>query len=164
MKVIQNMDTEEVTVTYTSTHWNHQKQLAHLPVPTSIKLNIASKLQQGVTIQCVLDWIRDGEGDKLGRQHLVTSQEIRNIRRRLNIGAIERHKFDPASILSWIHDLRQQEYNPVLLFKNQGEQAESTEHINKDDFLLGTCIKLSYHIHNNFRMIQFMKIVAFQYL
>ena len=44
MKVIQNMDTEEVTVTYISTHWNHQKQLAHLPVPTSVKLKIASKL------------------------------------------------------------------------------------------------------------------------
>ena len=25
MKVIQNVDTEEVTLTYISTHWNHQK-------------------------------------------------------------------------------------------------------------------------------------------
>lgn len=140
MKVIQDMDTEEVSVTYISTHWNHQKQLAHLPVPTSIKLKIASKLQQGVTIHCVLDWIQDREGDKLGRQHLITSQEVRNIRRRLNIGVIERHTCDPASILSWVHDLKQQDYNPVLLFKNQGEQSESTEHISKDDFLLGKYI------------------------
>ena len=57
MKVKQDMDTEKLTVTYTSTHWNHQKQLAHLPVPTSIKLNIASRLQQGATIQIVLDWV-----------------------------------------------------------------------------------------------------------
>lgn len=131
------MDTEEVTVTYISTHWNHQKQLAHLPVPTSVKLKIASKLQQGVTVQSVLDWIRDGEGDKLGPQHLISSQEVRNIRRRLNIGAIEKHECDPASILSWVHELRKQEYNPVLLFKNQGEQAENMKHLNKDDFLLG---------------------------
>ena len=134
MKVKQDMDTEKVTVTYTSTHWNHQKQLAHLPVPTSIKLNIASRLQQGATIQIVLDWVRDEEGEKLGRQHLINSQEVRNIRRRLNLGAIERHKCDPASILSWVQDLRQQEYDPVLLFKNQGEDAE---HFCKDDFLLG---------------------------
>ena len=76
MKVIQNMDTEEVTVTYISTHWNHQKQLAHLPILTSVKLKIASKLQQGVTIQSVFDWIRDGEGDKLGHQYLMSSQEV----------------------------------------------------------------------------------------
>ena len=47
MKVIQNMDTEEVTVTYISTHWNHQKQLAHLPILTSVKLKIASKVVAG---------------------------------------------------------------------------------------------------------------------
>ena len=45
MEVIQNMGTDEVVVTYISTHWNHQKQLAYLPVPTSVKLKIASKLQ-----------------------------------------------------------------------------------------------------------------------
>ena len=82
----------------------------------------------------MLDWIRDGEGDKLGRQYQMSSQEVRNIRRRLNVGAIEQHECDPASILSWVHELRKQEYNPVLLFKNQGEQAKN---MNKDDFLLG---------------------------
>ena len=41
-----------------------------------MKLKIASKLQKGVTIQSVFDWIQDGEGDKLGRQHLMSSQEV----------------------------------------------------------------------------------------
>ena len=84
------MDTEKVTVTYTytSTHWNHQKQLAHLPVPTSIKLNTASRLQQGATIQSVLDCIRDEEGEKLGCQHPINSQEVRNIRRRLTLAQL----------------------------------------------------------------------------
>ena len=85
----------------------------------------------------MLDWIQDGEGNKLGRQHLMSSQEVRNIRRRLNISAIEKHECDRASILSWVHELRKQEYNPVLLFKNQGEQAENMKHLNKDDFMLG---------------------------
>ena len=85
----------------------------------------------------MLDWIQDREGDKLGRQHLMCSQEVCNICRRLNIGAIEKHQCDPASILSWVHELRKQEYNPVLLFKNQGEQAENMKHLNKDDILLG---------------------------
>ena len=39
--------------------------------------------------------------------------------------------------LVYSQDLRQQEYDPVLLFKNQGED---TEHLSKEDFLLGTYI------------------------
>ena len=66
MKVKQDIGTGKVIVTYISTHWNHKKQLAYLPVPISIKLNIASRLQQGATIQSVLDWIRDQECEKLG--------------------------------------------------------------------------------------------------
>ena len=41
-----------------------------------MKLKIASELQQGVTIHSMLDWIQDREGDKLGHQHLMCSQEV----------------------------------------------------------------------------------------
>ena len=121
MKVKQNIETGKVIVTYISTHWNHKKQLARLPVPTSLKLNIASRLQQGATIQSILDWIRDQECEKLGRQHLMNSQDIRNISKRLNLGAIHRHKCDPASILCWVQNLRKQEYDPILFSKTKGK-------------------------------------------
>ena len=35
----------------------------------------------------------------------MISQKIRNINKRLDLGAIQRHKGDPASILSWVQDL-----------------------------------------------------------
>ena len=42
----------------------------------------------------MLDWIWDRVGDKLGRQHLMSLQEVHNIRSRsrLYIGAIEKHE------------------------------------------------------------------------
>lgn len=134
MKVAENLANGVVTVIYTATHWNHPKQLAHLPIPDTVKLQIAAKLQQGVSVQAVLDWIRESEGEKLGRQHLVNQQEVHNIRRKLNLKAVEKHKCDPTSVLSWVTELEGQEYNPVLFYKVQGEEKDN---LCKDDFLLG---------------------------
>ena len=66
MKVAENLANGVVTVIYTATHWNHPKQLAHLPIPDTVKLQIAVKLQQDVSVQAVLDWIQENEGEKLG--------------------------------------------------------------------------------------------------
>ena len=134
MKVTENLANGVVTVIYTATHWNHPKQLAHLPIPNTVKLQIAAKLQQGVSVQGVLDWIRESEGEKLGSQHLVNQQEVHNIRRKLNLKAIEKHICDPTSVLSWDTELEGQEYNPVLFYKVQGEEKDN---LSKDYFLLG---------------------------
>ena len=40
-------------------------------------------LESGCNYPKCLDWVQDEEGEKLGRQHLINSQEIRNIHRRL---------------------------------------------------------------------------------
>ena len=134
MKVQQNINTNELTVAYVSTHWNHGKELAHLPIPRSVRLKIASQLQQGVPIQGILDRIRDDESDQLGREHLINQQEVRNIRRRLNLYAVEKHKCDATSLSHWVTELKQQEYNPILYYKSQGEEANK---LSIDDFLLG---------------------------
>ena len=55
MKVQQDIDTSKVVATYVSAHWNHTKQLRHLPIPHSVRLGIASQLQQGVPILKILD-------------------------------------------------------------------------------------------------------------
>ena len=138
MKVQQNIHTNKVVVTYVSKHWNHKMQLAHLPIPQSARLSIASHLQQGVPILTILDKIRDGESAQLGREHLINPQEIHNIRRQLNLYAVEKHRLDTASILHWVTELKQQDYDPVLCYKSQGEESDN---LRSDDFLLGGCIK-----------------------
>ena len=91
-------------------------------------------MQQGVSVQGVLDWIRESEGEKLDRQHLVNQQEVHNIRRKLNLKAIEKHICDPTSVLSWDTELEGQEYNPVMFYKVQGEEKDN---LSKDYVLLG---------------------------
>ena len=39
-----------IKVTHCSTHFNHTIQLAHINLPEAVRLNVASKLQQGVKI------------------------------------------------------------------------------------------------------------------
>jgi len=79
MKVQQNINTKEVTVAYVSMHRNHGKELAHLPIPCSVRLKIASLLHQGVPIQGILDRIWDNESDQWGCEHLINQWEVRNI-------------------------------------------------------------------------------------
>ena len=113
--------------------------MAHLPIPQSARLSIASHLQQGVPMLTILDKICDGESAQLGREHLINPQEIHNIRRQLNLYAVEKHRLDTASILHWVTELKQQDYDPVLCYKTQGEESDN---LRSDDFLLGGCIKL----------------------
>ena len=64
----QNLVNGIVTVIYTANHWNHPKQLAHLPIPDTVKQQIAAKLQHSVSVQGMLVWISAGQ--QLGRQHV----------------------------------------------------------------------------------------------
>ena len=72
------MGRKEVRVRYCLDHYNHDLQLAFFRIPEQTRMEIARKLQLGVTIEHVLDDIREtcetGNGE-----HLVTKQDIRNI-------------------------------------------------------------------------------------
>ena len=116
-----NEETGGVTVSYCSTH-NHSKTLAHVQIPPRVRIDIAAKLQQGVGMQRVLDDIRDNVSYDLGREHLVTRQDLHNIKAQYNIDGMIRHKNDLISVLSWVTEMNTLEHNPVLFFKPQGEE------------------------------------------
>jgi len=90
MKVVENVHDKGVMVTYVNTHWNHQINLAHLPIPQPVVSSIGSQLQQGVPVLTILDKIRGGDIESLGREHLINPQQIHNIRRHLYLSAIEK--------------------------------------------------------------------------
>lgn len=92
---------------------------------------VARKLKEGVTIDKVLDDIRDQVGTSIKRQHLINRQDVNNIKRQFNIDGIERHKEDQMSVFAKLQTL---DYNPVTAFKPQGK--ESIDNLAKDDFLL----------------------------
>ena len=114
-----NEDTGCVDVTYCGTH-THPIRLSHIRIPKQTRVSIAAKLQQGVSMEQILDDIRDSVTDKLGREHLVRRQDLHNVKAQFNIDDVIRHKNDLSSVTAWVEEMSTLEYNPVLIFKPQG--------------------------------------------
>ena len=112
-----------VSVVFNSTHTNHAIQLAHLPIPTSVRLQIASKLHQGVKMDEILNFIRDSVVDKMERKHLISKQDVHNIHRQFNIEGIKRHKNDLISVQAWVQECLF--WNTILLlFSNNKDKSK----------------------------------------
>ena len=138
MRIQQDTVTGKMIVKYCSSHTTHNPQLAHLPIPSNVKHTIATKLQEGVQIEKILDDVRDSiKNGELGREQLLTRQDILNIKKKLNIGCVTKHSNDLLSTCAWVDELKLAQYNPVLRFKPQGlEQPTDVNDLAKDDFLL----------------------------
>ena len=137
MTVTENTITKKIKVSYCSHHSNHEPEICHLRVPEEVKNVVAAKLAEGVTIDRVLDDIRDSVSGTIEREHLMNRQDIHNIEYKLNLQSIEKHQNDRTSISAWVTEMEEMEYNPILVFKNQGEeQGENCDDLGKDDFLL----------------------------
>ena len=137
MKVMVNASSGQVTVEYCSNHTGHSSQIAHIPIPNQIKLEISSKLHAGVTVERIIDDIRNDVDGGLKRKHLATKLDINNIKRKINLENVEKDKNDSVSVRAWVKQLEKKEYNPILLFKCQGdEQGVNMDNLAKDDFLM----------------------------
>ena len=138
MKVTKDQVTGSVDVHYCSTHHNHEVSLGHLRIPHETRMKIAAQLQQGVTIERIMDNIRDNTMEGITREHLVTKQDVHNVKNQYNIEGVMRHTNDLTSVCAWVEELRTLPNNPVLLFKPQGEpQPDDMNNVGKDDFILG---------------------------
>ena len=59
-----------------------------------------------------------------------------------------RHHNDLTSVTSWVYDMQSQPYNPIIIFKQQGqEQSDDVDNVAVTDFLLGIQIEFQ---HNSF--------------
>ena len=117
IKAIQNTLSDEIAVEYCSTHNSHDLNLCHLPVPEDIKHFIAAKLQDGVSLDRILDDVCDNSTSPgVGRQHLVTKQDINNIKRKLNLQCIQKNPNDLMSVFTWVQELKSLPYNPIVTF------------------------------------------------
>ena len=129
IKARMNEDTGHVTVTYCGSH-THPIKLAHIRIPQQTRKEIAGKLQKGVSMERILDDIRDSVINQPGRKHLVTRQDLHNIKSQYNMDGIMRHKNDLISVMSWVQEMSSLDYNPVLDFQPQGVGSCT------DDFLI----------------------------
>lgn len=83
-----------------------------VPLPEGIRQAVASKLKEGVAINKILDDVRDRIVGCFKREHLISRQDILNIKRQYNILGIERHKDDQLSTSAWVTELESLDYNP----------------------------------------------------
>ena len=139
IKALIAKDTGNVLVEYCAYHHNHAIQLAHLRIPTKTRLDIAARLKQGVTMQRILDDIRDNCSGSINRDHLITKKDIHNVKLQYNIEGVTRHKNDLLSVLSWVQEMATSHENPIIFFKQQGEMTKANI---ENDFLL--CIQTSF--------------------
>ena len=135
MKVVKDLKAKSILVYYTSTHHNHQTHLGHLRMTNATRMKIASKLQQGITIERILDDIRDNLVEII-REHIVSRKDIHNVKQQFNIEGIRRHANDLISVVSWVEEMELLQYNPVLVFKQQQPPSQSAPSLKMNDFLL----------------------------
>ena len=121
-------------------HHTHETQLAHLHLPQSTKEMVAAKLADGVTINSIIDSVRDNVSKgTLFRKHLLCRQDVHNICNQYNLEGVKLHGNDHTSVSLWVEALRNTGTgeNPVLLFKQQGkEQPNDLDDLSKDDFVI----------------------------
>ena len=130
IKAIEDLTSAEVAIQYCSTHHNHDVNLGHLRIQHDTRMKIAAQLQQGVSMSRIMDNIRGYTGGGITREHLVTKQDIHNIKNHYNIEGIIRHFNDLTSVCVWVEEMKCQAYNPILLFKQQGEpQPDSMDNV-----------------------------------
>ena len=134
-----------VSIQYCTSH-SHEVNIGHLRLPNDVRVSIATKLQDGIQSDKILDQIRDNVSPKtLGREHLISKQDIHNIEKQFCVDGVQKHLNDSQSVNAWVQELHCSEYSPVLLYKMQGVEdvaIGTTSAFSRDDFAL--CIQTKF--------------------
>ncbi|XP_022172436.1 uncharacterized protein LOC111035218 [Myzus persicae] len=125
-------------IEFCSTHLFHDNEIGKQRLHTEDRYQLAGKLGMGVTVQRVLNDVRNSATiTDFKRIHLLEKRDIHNIRRDFKIDnySTKMHENDFVSVYLWVEQIKEKsETNPVLYFKHQGE--DSTTHLTRDDFCL----------------------------
>lgn len=92
-----------------------------------IYFNINSrKLKSGVSLDVILDEIRDHASDIHAALTTTTKQDIRNIIRDFNLDPTRSHSDDAVSVEIWctkVSGVNDPSFNPVIYYKRQGDHS-----------------------------------------
>ena len=123
--------TGEVEAEFCLTHVGHKQENAFNRISKEMRTTIA-----GVSMNSVMDYIRDSMCGPFNRDHLITRSDLHNIKQQYYINCMQRANDDADSVLFWVQEMQYEEFSPVLCFKRQGEKS-SYKDIEENDFLLG---------------------------
>ena len=118
------------------THHGHAMELQHIWLSKQGRQEIATKIQQGVSADKILDDIRQSMPDTLHRHHILDKKDISNIQQAYGLKNLQRHANDQQSVLAWIQEWKSSpDTNPILYYKMQGEEDENLP-LQKEDFMV----------------------------
>ncbi len=72
----------------------------------------------------------------VSRKHLLSKQDIRNVKRSVLDRKIKRHDNDAISVGILVQELQNETFDPILFYKAQGCESELKPFLKKDSFLL----------------------------
>lgn len=126
-----------ITVDICDTHYSHTLSLGHLRLSKEVRSEIAMKLSKGVTIERILDDVRDNVSADFKRLHILTRRDIHNIERAFSLRGLDRHVDDATSVALLVEELNHSnKESPVLLYKQQGKCLKDYPVLAKEDFVL----------------------------
>lgn len=118
------------------THHGHPMELQHIWLSKQGRQEIASKIQQGVPADKILDDIRQSMPNNLHRHHILDKKDINNIQQAYGLKDIQRHPNDQQSVLAWIEEWKSSpDTNPILFHKMQGE-GSADQPLQEEDFMI----------------------------
>lgn len=113
--------TGEVAAQCCLQHVGHKKEIAFSRISMEMRSCIARKLAQGVSMNSILDYIRDNQIGPRTRDHLTTRADLRNIQREYNINYKQKDCDDASDVLYWVEEMQREDCNPVLCEENNKE-------------------------------------------
>lgn len=129
-------DGTQVTVNFTSSHYGHDLNPAHLQLSKQTYQVVAQHLVLGVPREKVTRNVAKvlTPSKKKHRYNLISNKDVDNIASKFNLNKGQYHENDPESIEIFVKE--QQERREVIftLYKKQGEELDG---LDKNDFLLG---------------------------
>ena len=93
----------------------------------------------------LLQDIRENVGDRdkrhefqetMSRKHFLSAQDVRNLRRKVEEDRILRHSNDSTSTTIRVKELQQENFDPILFFKEQGVFNSAYPELPDDSFVL----------------------------
>ena len=62
--------------------------MGHLRIQGATRIKIAAQLQQGISMQRIIDDVRENTSSGITREHLLTKQDIHNIKNQYNVEGV----------------------------------------------------------------------------
>ena len=117
----------KVYVKFYKNHVGHETELKHISLPRSDRETIAGFISLGLRKNSILQRIRASWTDEnMERIHLTSAKDLENIAKSFNLSCdVKRDKNDLISVESLVEEMKNSDYDPILLWKDPDESNDN---------------------------------------